>query len=133
MDTPVHPQEFEAFFAHAEAGRLGFPRCRSCGRFHWYPMPLCPHCQSADVAWETVAGRGEIVSFTHVRHAFDRSRRDALPYTVALIAFADAPGVQFVTNIVDAAEADIAVGLTVEPVFVLAQGERPRVDFRLAK
>jgi hypothetical protein len=133
MEGPAHPHEFEGFFTQAAAGRLAFPRCRSCRRFHWYPMPLCPHCQIDDIGWEPVSGRGEIVSFTHVHHPFDRSRRDRLPYTVALISFADAPGIRFVTNIVGGAEVEIAVGRAVEPVFADAKGERPRVDFQLVE
>ena len=126
------PREFAGFFDHARNGRLAFPRCRSCERFHWYPMPICPHCQSADIAWHPIAGRGEILSFTHVRHAFDRSRHGALPYTVALIVFPDAPGVQFVTNIVDATEEDIAIGRTVAPCFPVQEDQLPRVYFQLS-
>lgn len=127
-----HPSEFDGFFDEARQERLAFPRCRTCDRFHWYPMPICPYCQSSDLEWRPVAGAGEIVSFTHVRHPFDKNRRDALPYTVALISFADAPGVRFISNIVDAAETDIAIGQAVVPVFVVGPDGAPRIDFRLS-
>lgn len=111
------PSEFNGFREHARRGHLAFPRCEDCGRFHWYPMPRCPHCKSAAIAWQTIAGRGEIFSFTIVRHAFDKSRRDQLPYVVALITFADAPGVRLITNIVDADAGALDIGVEVEPVF----------------
>ena len=26
------------------------PRCETCGKFHFYPKPVCPHCGNADPA-----------------------------------------------------------------------------------
>lgn len=121
--------EFSGFFENAERGCLAFPCCRSCGKFHWYPMPRCPHCRSKDVAWRAVSGRGTLFSFTRVMHAFDKSRAGALPYVVALVEFADAPGVRLVTNIVDSQQEGLRIGQPVEPVFRLEDG-RPIVEFR---
>lgn len=123
--------EFAGFFAHARQGHLCFPYCQACGRFHWYPMPRCPHCQHAGWHWQRVSGAGEIFSFTTVRHAFDQSRRDALPYVVALITFADAPGVRLVTNI-DAEAGALRVGQRVEPVFGASNGNDGRIVFRVS-
>jgi uncharacterized protein len=122
--------EFVGFFANARQGRLCFPHCRACSRFHWYPMPRCPHCQSADWRWQQVSGAGEIYSFTKVRHAFDRSRRDQLPYAVALVTFANAPGVRLITNIVGADASDLRIGEPVEPVFPAPDDAINRVLFR---
>ena len=116
MSHPLNA-EFAGFFGNARRSVLSFPRCGACTRFHWYPMPLCPHCQSADVRWQPVSGRGELFSFTSVQHAFDPGRKDRLPYTVGLVAFADAPGVQFITNIIDMPAEDLQIGMPVEPVF----------------
>ena len=65
-------------------------------------MPRCPHCRGHDITWRPIAGRAEIFSFTHVLHPFDKSRAHTLPYVVALVIFADAPGIRLITNIVDA-------------------------------
>ena len=129
----AHPRspEFDGFFEHAQHGRLAFPRCDACLCVHWYPMPICPHCQGTDIAWQPVTGRGEIFSFTRVHHAFDKSRRDALPYVVALIVFEDAPGVQFITNLIGSPQQDIAIGRPVEAVFPASDGTSPPVLFRL--
>ena len=127
---PLSPPEFAEFFRHLQQGRLAFPRCEDCGRFHWYPMPRCPHCRSAAIRWQTVLGRGAVYTFTSVRHAFDKSRRDSLPYTVALVEFAEAPGIRLVTNIVAADTAELHVGDAVEPVFENAADGTPLVHFR---
>ena len=118
-NTPTngpHP-EFDGFFANLRAGRLAFPCCRSCTRFHWYPMPLCPHCRGRDIAWQPVSGRGEIVSFTRVMHPFDAALAGRVPYVVALVAFADAPGVWLVTNIAGDSARGLQVGQPVIPEF----------------
>ena len=116
MSERLNP-EFAGFFDSARRGVLSFPRCGACARFHWYPMPLCPHCRSADIRWQAVSGRGELFSFTSVKHAFDPKRADNLPYTVGLVTFADAPGVQFITNIIDAPAEALTIGMPVETVF----------------
>ena len=116
MSERLNP-EFAGFFESARRGVLSFPRCGACARFHWYPMPLCPHCRSADVRWQAVSGRGELFSFTSVKHAFEAKYADRVPYTVGLVTFPDAPGVQFITNIVDAPAEALAIGMPVDAVF----------------
>jgi hypothetical protein len=125
--------EFAGFFDNARAGKLAFPKCKACGQFHWYPMPRCPHCQSTDVQWQAISGRGELYSFTSVTHAFDPSRRDSLPYTVGLVTFADAPGVRLITNIIDAPAEALRLGMAVDPVFPARDDGGGLVFFRPAK
>lgn len=122
--------EFAGFFENAREGRLAFPHCPACDRFHWYPMPRCPHCQNAGWLWRPVSGPGEIHTFTSVRHAFDKSWGDRLPYTVALVTIADAPGVRLITNIVDAAPSDLRIGDPVEPIFPAPHGPMDLIVFR---
>ena len=130
--SPTFPPEFEHFFDHTRAQRLSFPHCRTCRRFHWYPMKRCPHCRSDDLDWQQVRGPATLFSWTVVRHAFDPKFSDRLPYVVGLVEFADAPGVRLVTNIVEAPEGRIAIGMLLEPVFEATNAERPLVRFRPA-
>jgi uncharacterized OB-fold protein len=109
--------EHAGFMASFRQGRLAFPRCRDCGRCHWYPMPRCPHCRSSSLDWHPVAGPGRVYSFTIVRHAFEEKWRPELPYIVALVEFADAPGVRLITNLVGIAPDAVAIGLDVVPDF----------------
>lgn len=113
--------EFRPFFAGLARGQLAFPRCADCGRFHWYPMQLCPFCRGASIAWEAVSGVGRVFSWTVVRHDFDPAFR--APYIVALLEFADAPGVRLITNLVEIEVEDLAIGMAVAAVFPTA-GER---------
>jgi len=125
-----HPPEFDGFFSALDRQALAFPRCTDCDRFHWYPMKRCPHCGSEAVGWHEVEGTGEVFSWTAVRHAFDPAYADRLPYIVALVEFADAPGVRLVTNIA-ADPGQLRIGMKVRPAF--GQGTTPgTIAFRLA-
>ena len=105
--------EFQGHFDHLSAGRLAFPTCDDCGKGHWYPMTLCPHCRSGRLSWRPVRGIGEVWSWTVVRHRFDPGCRLELPYVVALVCFEDAPGVRLVANIEDASPDELRIGLPV--------------------
>lgn len=120
IDPPegMGPSEFMPFWDGLRQRRLSFPLCRACGQFHWYPMPRCPHCLSTEIVWQPVTGRGEVFTFTVVHHPFDRAFAERIPYVVALVTFADAPGVRLVTNLVNVAPHDVRIGLAVEAVFV---------------
>lgn len=128
-----HP-DFAPHYAELAAGRLSFPWCEDCQRFHWYPMPRCPHCRSEHVAWRAVRPQGELYSWTEIHHAFDARYSGPLPYIVALIEFADAPGVRLIGNLVDARAETLACGLRVEADFTrVADGDgafvfRPRAQ-----
>jgi uncharacterized protein len=89
-------------------------------------------CRGHDITWRPIAGRGEIFSFTRVMHPFDKSRVHTLPYVVALVVFADAPGIRLITNIVDGGSAELRIGLTVQPVFGTDKNGQPVVNFRPA-
>jgi len=51
------------YWAAAHEGRLVMPRCDDCGKYHFYPHPLCPFCSSAKLVWTPVSGRASLYSF----------------------------------------------------------------------
>jgi len=122
--------EFERFFDAVRGSRLAFPYCTACGRYHWYPMKRCPHCRSNDIEWRPVSGRGQLYSWTVVRHPFDPALAEALPYVVALIEFPDAPGIRLVSNLVDIDLDRLHIGMAVEPVYPDTASNEPVVRFR---
>lgn len=108
---------YQPFFDGVGHGELRFPRCASCERFHWYPKPRCPHCGSGAVGWAEVPGPARLYAFTVVRRAFAPEFAGAVPYTLALVEFAAAPGVRLVTRLTGAAERHPAIGMPLRPVF----------------
>lgn len=121
--------EFRGHFDRLSAGELAFPICEDCGKWHWYPMTLCPHCRSARISWRPVQGVGEIWSWTVVRHPFDPSHHDKLPYVVALVCFEDAPGIRLIANIEDVSMDELRIGLPVELIPRTGNDPLPRPVF----
>lgn len=126
------PAEFAPFWEGARAGRVSFPHCEDCGRFHWYPMKRCPHCGGAQIRWRAVKGEGALYSYTIVRYAFSPEFRDKLPYVVALVEFPDAPGVRLITNLVNVPHDAIRIGMRVKPAFGPNNEAYPTAPFTAA-
>lgn len=124
---------FRPFWDGVAEGTLRFPYCGACRRFHWYPMPRCPHCGDQDIDWRAVGGPAEVYSWTVVRHAFSEAVAGQVPYVVALVTFADAPGVRLITNLVDVATDDISIGMAVGPVFLANESGKGIVFFHPIK
>ncbi len=69
----------EVYRRYLESGRLGFQRCHDCGAAIFYPRVLCPACGGVSLEWRESSGGGTVYATTAVY------RRDAEPYTVALV------------------------------------------------
>ena len=83
---PVVDPGTEPFWRAAREHRLSIPRCRSCGKHHFYPRELCPHCHSDDLEWTDVSGKGEIYTYTIARKPAGPVFAADVPYVIAMIA-----------------------------------------------
>ena len=88
-------------------------RCKSCGKLHWYPRPVCPFCQG-DTEWSSLSGLGTIYSVTVTRKA------GPIPYALAYVTLDE--GVTMLTNIVDCDLDQVKIGHRVQVVFKPAEG-----------
>jgi len=110
-----HPTPDDRPFWEACRNReLRFQKCGGCGRFRHPPVPVCPHCHARDCGWEAAAGTPELFSWTVVHHAVNDLVRERVPYIVAVVAFPGCGGVRLVSNVVDAAPADLRLGLPLD-------------------
>jgi uncharacterized OB-fold protein len=112
-----HYPEYAGFFDFAAKGQLAFPFCEHCRRYHWYPMPRCPHCGSAGIDWVPVPGSGTLFSWTEVRYAFTEEVAGSVPYIIAVVAFAEAPDIRFVTRLCGIAPDEVCIGMALKPIF----------------
>lgn len=122
------------YWEAATRGELLLKRCADCGRTHFYPRTICPHCLSDRVDWVRASGQGTIYSFTVVHRAPDPSLADRVPYVVALVELEEGP--RMMSNVVDCDPGAVSVGAAVEvrfeerapdlslPVFVLSRSNR---------
>ena len=46
IGAPDTNPETKPFWDGCAAGKLMVPKCGDCGKSHWYPLGLCPHCFS---------------------------------------------------------------------------------------
>lgn len=77
-------------------GELRFPRS-PCGRFQWYPQPICPSCHSSVFEWVAVEPAGVVFSHTTLRRAFIPAFAPLLPVRVAVVDVDAAHGVRLVS------------------------------------
>ncbi|WP_207954534.1 Zn-ribbon domain-containing OB-fold protein [Saccharopolyspora elongata] len=104
-----------------EAGKFVIPRCEDCGRPHFYPRILCPHCGSANLRWVEPSGRGTVHSTTVVH------RRNDETYNVALVDLDEGP--RLMTNVTGIEPAAVRIGMPVVAVVGKAAGAGPLLTF----
>jgi len=112
LPAPLVDAAIEPFWAATREGRLIARRCKSCGKFHWYPRPICPFCQN-DTIWEEISGRGQIYSVSVTRKA------GPVAYAIAYVALDE--GITVLTNIVDCDLDTVHIGQRVKVVFKPAE------------
>ncbi len=115
---------FHEFLAE---GRLMGTKCRSCGRLHLPPRPICPACSADETDWVELAGRGRLVAYTVIHVApsamivagYGREN----PYCVGVVELEEGPRASAQILGADVSHPEgIAVGTPARAVFV-ARGE----------
>ena len=61
--VPIPTPETQTFWDGTAIGELRIQRCNSCEEYYFYPRPYCPGCQSDDVEWRVVSGKGTLASY----------------------------------------------------------------------
>ena len=95
---PVIDGESRSYWDALTRPRLTLKRCHDCGKHHFYPRALCPHCHSDAVEWVDARGTGTIYSYTIARRPAGPAFKADTPYVVAVIDLDE--GARMMTNIV---------------------------------
>jgi uncharacterized OB-fold protein len=111
---PVPTPETRPFWDAAKRHALELPRCRACGRLHYFPRGVCPHCLSIDLAWERLSGKATLHTFTVV-HRGQKGFPVPTPYVLAIVELAEGP--RLMTTLVDVDPANVTIGMAVEVTF----------------
>lgn len=115
LAAPAINTENKPFFDAAKHGRLLLKRCDDCGKHHYYPRRLCPHCFSARTRWVDASGRGRIYTYSVSRLGVPT------PFALAYVTLDE--GVRVMTNIVDCDLDSIRIDMPVRVVFKQSSGE----------
>ena len=119
------------FWDGCREGVLRLPWCRACGRPHFFPRALCPHCLGTDLEWRAASGRGRVWSHSTVRLSFwGKAFDDSLPYVVAMVELEE--GVRILSSIVDCKPEDVAIGMAVRVTYDTVTPEVTLPRFRPA-
>ncbi len=78
-------------------------------------------------------GAGELWSWTVVRHPFSPAYNDKVPYVVAMVTFAEAPGIRLIANIEDVPLDSLKIGMSLELAQPNSNEAMPQVLFRPSK
>jgi len=86
-------------------GRILLPRCNACGRHHFFPRVLCPHCHATDIAWVEASGRAVVYTCTTVR----RRPEAGGDYNISMIELAE--GVRMMSRVEGIPPAEVRIGM----------------------
>ena len=115
--------ETAVYWESANNGKLLVKTCKACGKLHYYPRTICPHCLSSDTDWVEASGKGTIYTYSVMR-------RTETPYVIAYVTLEE--GVTMLSNIVECDVDGVAVGQTVEVAFRDTEGGHSLPVFRPA-
>ncbi|MFP5511056.1 MAG: Zn-ribbon domain-containing OB-fold protein [Alphaproteobacteria bacterium] len=118
---PVIDHDSAPYWEAAREGRLDIPLCGDCGKHHFYPRAICPHCHSDNLKFDTVSGRGVVHTFTIARRPAGPAFADDVPYVVALIELEEGP--RMMSRIQTDDPETVQIGARVEVTFVKATDE----------
>ena len=112
---PYISEGTQPFWEGTRAHELRLPRCRDCGRFHFYPRSLCPQCLSSDLEWVRASGRGKVYSFTISHRPATPAFKEDVPYNIIIVELDEGP--RMMSNLTGCANEDISIDMPVEAVF----------------
>jgi acetyl-CoA acetyltransferase/uncharacterized OB-fold protein len=98
----------EWFWTSGADGQLRIQGCTHCGALVHPPTPICPKCRSRSWAPKVVTGRATVVGSTVNRHQWLPGFEP--PYSIAIVALAEDPGVRLTTNVVGCDPDDVHIG-----------------------
>ena len=112
---PALDEVSKTFWQGCQREELLLQRCNNCGRFQFYPRPLCVNCMSRSLEWVRSSGKGAVYSFTVTHQTTTPGFAQELPYVYAIVELAE--GVRLTTNIVGCPPEQVYIGMPVVVVF----------------
>jgi hypothetical protein len=98
LPQPITP-EAKPYWEGAREGKLMLPRCRDCGKAHFYPRVVCPFCHSSNLEWVESSGRGKLFSFEIAHQVLNKSFKVKLPVVLAMVELDEGP--RMLTNLIN--------------------------------
>ncbi|MGW6655303.1 Zn-ribbon domain-containing OB-fold protein [Rhodococcus sp. NPDC055024] len=115
--VPVPTPATAPYWEGAQREEFTIQQCKSCTQHYFYPRPFCPFCNSDDVVWTPVSGRGRLVSYV-INYRPTPPFDPATPIVVALVELEEGP--RLMSNVigVDPEPENLPLDLKLEVTFV---------------
>lgn len=121
----------QPFWAGAKRHQLMLQRCKDCGYFNHPPRSACDACQSQQLDFEPMSGKGTIYSFTVMHQPNIAGFEDEIPYLNILVELEEQPKLFMVSNLSMADQDAVKIGAPVEVFFEDADAEVSLPRFRV--
>ena len=128
---PAADELSQPFWEAAKQHRLVIQRCQECGYFNHPPRPACDACQSQQLQFESVSGRGTIYSFTVMYQPNIAGFEDQIPYVNILVELEEQPLLFMVANLPGSERDKVRIGRRVEAYLEDVNDEITLPQFRL--
>jgi uncharacterized OB-fold protein len=105
----------DEFWAWCNKGELRLQRCAACGKVSWPVVQACEYCQSTQLAWERMSGRGKVVSWC----TFERDYYAGMlpvPWETVLVELEEGP--LFISNSLELGWRDLKLNMPVTLSFL---------------
>lgn len=116
------------FYEGLKRHELLIQKCKNCGKVRFWPIEMCPYCNSFNYDWYRCSGKGTVHSYTiipqHVHPAY------ASPWVTLLVELEE--GSRVITHGLMAPE-DVHIGMLVEVEYEKINDEVTLHAFRKAK
>lgn len=127
---PTITEDNAEFWRSTREHAMKLQKCDRCGRFWYYPGPVCHYCGSTRFTWTPVSGRGTIYSYSVLESAKGNPFADDVPIALILVRLEEGP--VMMSNLVDDVDGVLAVELPVSLVYEDVDDELTLPVFRPA-
>jgi uncharacterized OB-fold protein len=128
---PAPDELSQPFWEAAKQHRLVMQRCQECGYFNHPPRSACDACQSQQLQFGPVSGRGTIYSFTVMHQPNIAGFEDQIPYVNIFVELEEQPLLFMVANLPGSERDKVGIGGRVEVYFEDVNEEITLPQFRL--
>ena len=132
--TPIPDELTGPFYKALNEGKLVVQSCNTCNKLQHPPAPVCKveGCNSSDLTYREVSGRGTIYNYGVVYDCPIRVLQEDQPFNVALVTIEEDEEIQFYSHLPGTPVDDVPVGGAVQAVFeATAGGDQKIIEWKV--
>jgi hypothetical protein len=129
---PLADELTRPFWEAAKQHQLVVQRCRECGYFNHPPRTVCDACQSQQLTFTPVSGKGTIYTFSVMHQQNIAGFEEQTPYLNLLVELDEQPRLFMVANLPGSERERVKIGGRVEVYFEKLDEEISLPQFRVA-